>query len=159
MRKIFLTLPLAALILGNAGEASAQTATVTYEVSAINEMSLASSTASLTVSSATAGSAPDDATSATTWAITTNETSTKVTGEIDQAMPTGVTLAAQLAAPAGATSAGSVGLGIVAADLVTGITALNESGLALDYTLSATAAAGVIASDTRTVTYTVVAGI
>lgn len=158
MRVLF-TLTVAALVAGIAVDASAQTtAEVTYEVQAINEFGIAANTATLTISGATAGSAPDDATSSTTWVITTNQTDTKITGSIDLAMPTGVTLKAALGAPAGATSAGVVTLGTVGSDLVTGITKLNESGLDLAYTLSATAAAGVVASDTRTVTYTVVAG-
>lgn len=156
------TLSIAALALAltaAAGEASAQTQTVTYSVSAINQMSVSGNPGALAITTATAGSAPTDATSATTtWAITTNQTGTKVTGAIDLAMPAGVTLKVNLAAPTGATSAGAVSLGAIAGDLVTGITKLNESAKTITYTLSATTAAGVVASSTRTVTYTVVAG-
>jgi hypothetical protein len=60
--------------------------------------------------------------------------------------------------PTNATSAGDVALTSTAQELVTGITKLNESGLSLTYTASATAAAGV-QSVARTVTYTVTGGV
>ena len=69
----------------------------------------------------------------------------------------GVTLKVTLAAPSGGSSS-QVTLGIVAADAVTGITKLNESAKTITYELSATSAAGVVASDSRTVTLTLVAG-
>ena len=73
-------------------------------------------------------------------------------------MPSGTTLTANLAAPSGATSAGAVALSTKAADLVTGISTLNASGLAITYSLSATTAAGVVASTVKTVTLTIVNG-
>lgn len=157
------TLSIAALALAltaAAGEASAQTQTVTFSVEPINEMTVSGNPGALTINAATAGSAPTSVSDAsTTWAITTNQTGTKVTAAIDQAMPANVTLRVSLAAPTGATSAGSVALGTLGADLVTGITKLNESGKVITYTLSATAAADVVANASRVVTYTVVAGI
>jgi hypothetical protein len=147
--------------MGLAGTAAAQTATqtVTYEVQAVNQISVSGNPSALVVSTASAGSAPTSATnSSTTWAITTNESNKKVTAAINTAMPSGVTLSASLAAPTGATSAGSVALTTTAADLVTGITKLNSSGLTITYTLSATSAAGVVSSSTKTVTFTLVDG-
>jgi hypothetical protein len=133
--------------------------TVTYEVSPINELSVSSATVSLTVSAATAGSAPTAASdSSTSYAITTNESSRKITGALNTAMPTGVSLSASLAAPVGATSAGPVALTGTAQDLVTGISTLNESGKTITYNLSATSAAGVVPSASKTVTLTVTAG-
>ena len=152
----------AGLVAFGAEQASAQTATssVTYEVQAINEMSLSGNPAALVINSATAGSAPDDAVnSATTWAITSNETNRKVTGAIDLNMPTGVTLSVNMAAPTGGTSAGATALSSIAKDLVTGVSTVQESGLGVTYTLSATTAAGVVASSSRTLTYTITAGI
>ena len=70
-----------------------------------------------------------------------------------------ITARANLAAPAGATSAGLLALGTVAVDVVTGITKLNASGLSLSYQLDATTAAGVISSTTRVVTYTITGGV
>ncbi len=74
-------------------------------------------------------------------------------------MDTDVTLEVNLAAPAGATSAGDVALGTTAADLVTGISELDAADLAVTYTLSALATAGVVASTTKTVTYTITDGV
>ncbi len=160
MKGVLSVLPIAALLLGLAEEASAQTATstVTYEVAAINEISLSSSTASLTVNAATAGSAPTAVTVAQTRAVTTNQSTAKVTGAINTNMPAGLTLSVTLGNPTGATSAGKQALTSIAADLVTGITKLNESGLSLTWELAATAAAGVVASATKTATFTITGG-
>lgn len=139
----------------------AATSTVTYEVTAINEISV-SGAPSLTVNAAVAGSAPTAVTdTASSWAVTTNDNSVngmKITAAIDTAMPTGVTLTANLTAPTGATSAGALTLGVTAVNAVTGIKLLNESALGITYQLSATSAAGVVVSATKTITYTIVAG-
>lgn len=144
-----------------ASAAAAQTATqtVTFQVDAINEIAFAGAP-SLVINSATAGSAPTSATSAVaTWAVTTNQTGSKITASINAAMPAGLTLSANLAAPAGATSLGLTALSTVAVDLVTGITKLAASALGVTYQLDATAAAGVVASQSRTVTYTITGGV
>jgi hypothetical protein len=74
-------------------------------------------------------------------------------------MPAGLTLTANLAAPsASGSSAGAQALSTTAVDLVTGITKLAEGGLSVGYSLTATAAAGVVSSTTRTVTYTITGG-
>lgn len=138
---------------------SSDTATVSYEVAAINEIALSGNPGSLVVNAATAGSAPTEVTDATTtYAITTNGTSKKITAKIDTAMPEGVTLAINLAAPTGGTSAGDVNLTNADQDVVTGISTLNESGKTITYKLSATAAAGVVAPAQKTVTLTVADG-
>ena len=135
------------------------TQTVTYEVTAINELAVSAATASLTVNAATSGSAPTAVTDATTsYSITTNETNRKITGAIDSNMPSGVTLSVTLAAPTGATSAGKQALSTSAADLVTSIATINETGKTITYELAATAAAGVVASASKTVTLTITAG-
>lgn len=147
------------LMSGIAMAASSTTQTVTYAVSAINEISVSGNPAALTVSTATAGSAPNSVSDATTtYAITTNETGKKITGAINTAMPAGVTLTVNLTAPTGGTSAGATSLGTSASNLVTGITTLNESGKTITYSLSATSAAGVVSSASKTVTLTVVDG-
>jgi hypothetical protein len=141
------------------GAAFAQQATqeVSFEVQAINEIAFTGSP-SLVINSATAGSAPTSATASGSYAITTNESDRKITAAIDTNMPAGTTLAVTLAAPSGGASAGGVVLSTTAQDAVTGISTLNASGLNVSYTLTATAAAGVVAADSRTVTYTVTAG-
>ena len=140
--------------------ASAQTATqtVTFAVNAINQIS-ATGSPSVTVTTATAGSQPTDATDASsTWAVTTNQTGAKISASIPTAMPAGLTLSVNLVAPAGATSAGVTALGTVAVDLVTSITKVAQSGMTATYHLSATAAAGVVGSATKVVTYTISGG-
>lgn len=158
MKTIRFIAPAAALLVAFAGRASAQaTQDVSFEVQAINELSFTGSP-SLVINTATAGSAPTSATANATYAVTTNETNRKITAEIDSDMPTGLTLTVSLAAPSGGTSAGAVSLSTTAHDVVTGIATQNASGLSVSYSLSATSAAGVVAADTRTVTYTIVAG-
>ena len=150
---------LLAIFCSNAFAQTAQQ-TVTYQVSAINEISVSGNPAALVVSSATAGSQPTAATdNSTSWAITTNESSKKVTGAINTAMPANTTLSVTLAAPTGGSSAGAVSLSATAADLVTSISTLAESGLTITYSFSATASAGVIASAQKTVTFTVADGV
>jgi hypothetical protein len=139
---------------------NAATQTVTFQVTAIDALSVSGNPAALVVNSATAGSQPTAATNAlTTYAVTTNGTNKRVTGVLSAAMPTNTTLQVELVAPTGGSSAGNVTLTAVAASLVTGITALAQSGLTITYTFTATIAAGVLASDTRTVTLTLTDGV
>jgi DNA-binding LytR/AlgR family response regulator len=149
------------LIAASVATAKAQTATqtVTFQVDAINQVAVAG-TPTLTISAAVAGGAPTSATSTgNTWAVTTNQTGAKITASIGSAMPSGVTLSANMAAPSGGTSAGYQSLSTTAVDLVTGITKLNASGLSLSYKLDATSAAGTLSSTTRVVTYTITGGV
>ena len=144
-----------------ASTAMAQTATqtVTFQVDAINQISVAGAV-SLDINSAIAGSAPTSvASSISSWAVTTNQTGAKITGSLAVAMPAGLTLSANLAPAPGATSAGLKALTTTAVDLVTTITKLNASGLGLTYQLDATAAAGVVTSSSRVVTYTITGGV
>ncbi len=131
--------------------------TVTYEVQAINEL-VAGADVTLTISTATAGSDPDDATDASTYDLTTNcgADAKKITAAIDTDMPAGLTLSLNAAAPTGGTSAGATTISSSAADVVTGVDAVSEGGIALNFTLSATAEAGVVASATKTLTLTIV---
>ena len=143
-----------------AGTAQAQTTTqtVNFAVNAINQIAFVGAP-SLTITTAVAGSAPTSVSNAaSTWAVTTNQTGAKITASIPLAMPAGLTLSSSLAAPAGATSAGFLALGTVAVDLVTVITKLAQGSLGVTYKLDATAAAGVVASGSRVVTYTITGG-
>ena len=153
--------PVTVLILGVArlGQAQTATQTVTFQVDAINDLSV-SGTPSLVINSSNSGSAPSSATSAGhTWAVTTNQTGAKVTASIGSDMPAGLTLSAVLSAPSGANSAGLKALSTTPVDVVTAISKLNASGLGLSYQLDATAAAGVVPSTTRVVTYTITGGV
>ena len=149
-----------ALMIGTTSAAVAQTATQTinFQVDAINQIAFTGSP-SLVVNTATAGSNPTASNnSSATWAVTTNQTGAKITASIGSNMPAGLTLSVDLAAPAGATSAGAQSLSTTAVDLVTTITRLAQSSLGVTYTLTATAAAGVVSSTSRTVTYTITGG-
>jgi|SRR5882672_1783958 len=149
-----------ALVALAAASAQAQTAnqTVTFQVNAINQIAFVGAP-SLTITTAVAGSAPTSVTDASaTWAVTTNQTGAKITASIPLNMAAGLTLSSSLVAPVGGTSAGFMALTTVAADLVTGITKIANGPLGVTYKLDATAAAGVIASGTRVVTYTITGG-
>ncbi len=148
-------------IIGASTLAGAQTATqtVTFAVNAINQIAFAGAP-SLTITTAVAGSDPTAVTDATsTWAVTTNQTGSKINATIPSNMPAGVTLDVSLAAPGGASSSGFQTLTTaVSADLVTTLTKLKGSALAVTYRLNATPAAGVVGSGTRVVTYTISGG-
>ena len=145
------------VIAASAAAAQTATQTVTFQVDAINQIAFSGSP-SLTINTATAGSNPTSATAGATWAVTTNQTGAKITASIASNMPAGLTLSVNLAAPAGGSSAGSQALSTTAVDLVTSITKLAQGALGATYTLDATAAAGVVASASRTVTYTITGG-
>ena len=160
MKNTILHSAIAALLIAATPAFAGNSATqiVSYEVKAINELSVSSESVSLAVDSATAGSAPTAATnSTTTYSITTNESDRKIVGALNTDMPSGVTLSVALAAPSGAASAGQVALSTTPADLVTGISTLNETGKAIAYELTATSAAGVVPSASKTVTLTIMA--
>jgi hypothetical protein len=146
-------------LIGLAIAANTAQQTVTFQVDAIDEISVSGNPANLAVTTATPGSQPDDDTdNSTSWAVTTNGTNKKMTGDINANMPANVTLQINLTAPTGGSSSGDQALSTTAADLVTTITQVAESGLTIAYTLSATIDAGVVAQDTRTVTLTLTDG-
>lgn len=146
--------------MNSAYAATSATQTVTYEVQAIDEISVSGNPGALIISSATAGSQPTAVTNATTsYSITTNGTTKKITGKINTAMPANTSLKVTLAAPTGGTSAGQVTLTATDQDLVTGIGTLAESGKTITYEFSATISAGVVSSASKTVTLTVTDGI
>jgi hypothetical protein len=136
-------LALAPVVL--AGRAAAQTISVSGNPSALR------------VTTAVAGSSPTAVSnSATTYSVTNLLLlPKKITAKLNSAMPAGVTLTITLAAPAGATSIGPVTLTTAAQDVVQNIGLGTFSNLAITYQLSATTAAGVVASASKTVTLTV----
>ena len=156
--RLFL-LPLA-LLLAVVPTASAQSDTqdVTVVVEEVNEISI-SNPVTLTLSASTAGGGFDDATnSGSTYAVTTNGTGKKITAKLGAEFAAGISLRVSVAAPAGATAAGSAQAlnAATAVDLVTGLSQVSESGLGITYTASATSAASPNgAGETQTVTFTV----
>ena len=150
---------LSALMAVSAFAADNAPQTITYQVSAINEITVSGNPGALIVITAVPGSQPTAVTDATTtYAITTNVASKRITGALNTVMPDNTALKVTLAAPTGGTSAGQVTLTATAQNLVTGISTLAESGLSISYNFSATLAAGVIASAQKTLTLTVIDG-
>lgn len=156
----------ALLFMGMVNVASAQSDNhvVNVEIQAINEIAIAGDV-SLSVSTATAGSDPTAATGGTTYSITTNDNggTTRITAStsLDPASlgdgpGNDLALKVTATAPTGGTSAGTVTLGTTAANVVTAMDAVSQSGVALGYTLSATAETGQLTSTAITVTYTIV---
>lgn len=153
----------AAMGLVSSGAFAGDSATqdVGYGVSAINEIAIdsdLSDTISLTVATATAGSQPDAVTQSSDYDITTNGTDKKISAAINTAMPDDVTLSLTATAPTGGTSAGKLGLTATAQDVVSGITKVAETGIALQYELSALVTAGTVESASKTVTLTIIDG-
>lgn len=141
-----LVLSLSALLIGASGSARGQT------------LSVSGNPNSMTVSGAVAGSEP--------LAITNNGTTytvsalliqpKKITAQVNSSLPPGVTLTILLVAPSGATSAGRVALDNVPRDVVTNITNTLPQARTVEYQLTATVAAGVVPTTSRTVTLTLV---
>ena len=138
--------------------ANFDTQVVQFQILAIDELEASGNPGMLTIDTATAGSSAltPAIDASTTYALTTNGTNRKITGQITTGgdMPANTTLEVQLVAPTG----GSGGVyqfltSASAADLVTGITQLAENSKTITYRFSATLAAGTL-SDSRTVTLT-----
>jgi hypothetical protein len=113
----------------------------------------------LRVSTAIAGSEPIAVSnSSTTYTVTTGNPNRlyKVTARLSAPMPVGVTLTGSYAAPPGATSLGPIALDGIDRDVVLSIPRRTDATQAITYTLSATVAAGVIPTSSRTVTLTIV---
>ena len=146
--------------LGSGGlSAQSATQTVTFSVVSMSRASFAGTVSPVIVRSAPAGRVPTSAVvGGTTYAIMTNESNQKIAASLDEAMPSGVSLAVSLAAPAGAASAGPTTLGTASADVVTGISAVNAPALPISFTLEARSAA-TSAPRRRTVRFTITAGL
>jgi len=118
-------------------------------------LSVSGNPGALDVVGATPGSNPNSVSNASTTYTVTVVFRAKIAVSINSAMPSGLTLRVTLAAPSGAVSNGPITLSTTAQDAVNGIplgTVLSTRGVT--YSFSATAAAGVVASTTRTVTLT-----
>lgn len=128
-------------------------------MSAINQLAVSGDPEAMAVATATAGSNPTAASStSTTYSITTNQSGQKITGAVDRAMPAGTKLSLTLGAPSGASSGGQSALSTTPTDLVTGLTNVVSQGDGISYQFEATASAGSISTDTRTVVLTLTAG-
>ncbi|MDX1429320.1 MAG: hypothetical protein R3282_03485 [Rhodothermales bacterium] len=153
MRRSVKVLALFAALALTAGSAQAQLASashnVTITVTSIDDISV-SGDLTMTINSITLSS-----TASATYDVTTNGALRKITAALDANYSLGLALSATVAAPSGSgVSTGPVLLTTVTQDVVTGISTVSESGLAIDYTATATPAVGPI-SETRQVTYTI----
>jgi hypothetical protein len=123
-------------------------------------LSVSGSPANLVINTAIAGQPPtsdNDATTTYTVKALNKNNPLKITGRLNAAMPPGMTLTISLAPPGGAVSNGTVTLDATTRDLVGDITNSNAQTRSITYTLSATAAAGVVPPQSRTVTLTITA--
>lgn len=112
---------------------------------------------SLTVNSAISvggGLAPNS--SSTTYSVANDLGTKKLVGRLSTNMPSNTTLKVLLGAPSGATSTGTVTLSAVDHNLVTNIGVVNQAGLNMTFTLSATVNAALVTAGTRTFTLTLV---
>lgn len=138
------------LVTGAASAQSSASHDVTIAVSAIDEIAV-SGNVTLTVDDITL----TDAASAS-YSVTTNGTGRKITAALDADFSSTLALEVAITAPtASGSSAGTVVLSPAAQDVVTGISTVSESGLAIDYTATALPTTPASTSETRTVTYTI----
>lgn len=130
-------------------------------VARAQSLTVSGSPAAMKITAATAGLPPNPATNAlTTYTVKARRTTSplKITAQLNSVMPPGMTLTINLVAPsAPATSNGTVTLDNTARQLVGDITNTTNQTKSITYTLSATAAAGVVTSRTRIVTFTLLA--
>jgi len=153
--KRFFSIALASLLLTGASLAQSNVSTqqVSINVEEIDVISISGSV-NMTINTVTAGEAPDAATASATYAVTTNGKNRKISAELDQDMPEGLTLYAEMSAPGEARSKGKVELGSKSKSLIDKLTKVNAAGLTLAYEAVATVDADPD-NVTRTVTYTI----
>jgi hypothetical protein len=123
-------------------------------------LTVSGSPATMRISTAIAGQAPTSITEATTTYTTkTNNKNQpkKITARLNSVMPPGMTLTLTMAPPTNAVSYGPVTLDATTRDVVGSITNTNQFTGAVTYVISATAGAGVVAPQSRTVTLTITA--
>jgi hypothetical protein len=131
---------------------------ISFEVTAINEIAV-TGTPTLTVNAATAGAQPTPAEYTDgNLAVTTNGTNKKLSAAITTGgpMPDDTTL--EIKVDGVGTGGTYVPVGTVAADLVTGITEVADDTNQVSYKLTALVTAGIVASGSKTVTFTLADG-
>lgn len=130
---------------------------ITLSLYGVNSITISGSPALMSITTATAGSAPTAVqNTSTTYGITTDVANAKITGKINTNTPTGVTLSVRLATPTGATTAGLVSMNTTNKNLITAIPInTSVSGLQITYQLSATSKAVPASNVSRTLTLTI----
>lgn len=129
----------------------------TLSLYGVNSITISGSPALMSITTATAGSAPTFVQdTSTTYGITTDVANAKITGKINSNAPTGVTISVRLATPTGATTAGLVSMNTTNKNLITAIPInTSTSGLQITYRLSATSKAVPASNVSRTLTLTI----
>ncbi len=157
MSALILMMALMIGMYGIAQAANTATQSVSYEVTERNAIDVSGDPATLTISTATAGSLPNAvADNSTSYSITTNGATKKITAKIDSPMPTDLNLKVFLNAPSvsGASAVGAT-LTTTEQDVVTGISPVVASGLTIRYELHpAGTTPPAPTSGTKTVTFT-----
>lgn len=125
-----------------------------FQVRPFVDIQVADQSLALTIDSIPLGG-EGKATAKSTYSLVNNKVNQKVTANLDSRMPEATTLVLDAAAPKGAVAVGDVVLTEKAVDIATKVNQVNEAGLNLEYTFTATEKAGT-EPFVRTVTYTVV---
>ena len=123
----------------------------------VTVLSVSGSPAPFTITTAVAGSQPTPITnSVTTYYIRARHPggAQKISARLDAPMPLGTTLTIQMVASPGATSLGPVSLDASVRDIVINIDREPGTTYGITYVFTATIAAGVVPTQTRTVTFT-----
>ena len=125
----------------------------------VGTITVGAAPALLRVNSAVAGFQPGAKTGTSTITVKAARANKpqKIMVQLNAAMPAGLTLSLDMTAPTGATAAGTVALDATARELMGNITNLTNETETLTYTFTATVAAGVVAAQSRTVTFTITA--
>ena len=92
------------------------------------------------------------------YSIDTNEENKKLTAMLDRPMPEGVTLSSYVTPPQGSRTTGEQELSTFPSDMVIEISFTAGKGLPIFYTMTAERSAGVVPTQTRVITYSLVDG-
>ena len=119
-------------------------------------LTVSGSPAAFVVSAAIAGSQPASLSSTLSYFVRAKNPagSQKITAQLDSPMPAGITLTLSMVAPPSAISLGAVSLDITPRNILVSVDKENGNTYGMTYVFSATVAAGVVPSQTRTVTLT-----
>ena len=124
--KLVITLGLLLIAGVSAFASSTATQTVTFQVSAINEIAVSGSPRAMHIAPRT-----DATDSSVTYALTTNCDNKKIMVALDAPVPEGIVLKVNLAAPSGAKSLGDVVCSTTPTDAVVGVSRVAEKGLTI----------------------------
>ncbi|HXT13993.1 MAG TPA: hypothetical protein VN706_00085 [Gemmatimonadaceae bacterium] len=134
------------------------TQTISFRVEPINQISVQGSPV-LTVRDAIPGGPLSSVTvDGSTWSVTTNSTGAKITANLDQDLPAGLTLSVSLGAPTGAASAGLQVLRTTPVDVVANVSRTAAADLPIRYRLDAAITSGVVVEGTRHIVFTITDG-